>query len=191
MTRYEDLMTELRKAVKSRNGDYGQRLLCGRAAEAIEAVVSALSSLVEEVGNLPENGSGAIQGQELNAAYRNACDVLDVRSSSKQDTEASDIRGGDLGSIPSERDPLEAYIDDYEPGCAMHRLFVELRERRQQKLTPTEDVALLVAWAQVSRYEYPQPGVATVCVAALQRLHGREDLKNSAGLAHKSGVEGG
>lgn len=77
------------------------------------------------------------------------------------------------GSSPGECDSLQSYIDDYEPGCALHSLLVELRERRQQELTPTEKAALLVAWAQVSRYEHPNIACATVCVAALWRLHGQ------------------
>ena len=41
-------------------------------------------------------------------------------------------------------------------------------------ITPAEDLALTVAWAQVLRGEHPGPAVARVCVVALARLAGRD-----------------
>jgi len=44
----------------------------------------------------------------------------------------------------------------------------------ENALEPAEHIALTMGWAQVQRGEHPSPNVATVCVATLARLGGRD-----------------
>jgi hypothetical protein len=48
------------------------------------------------------------------------------------------------------------------------------------QLLPAENLALSVAFAQVSRGEEPAPNVAIMCVLALARITGRDDTTGYA-----------
>ncbi len=59
-------------------GDYGS--IEYRLRKRLVKVREALQRLTTATGTLPENGSGTVQGQELNRAYMKASRVLEEES---------------------------------------------------------------------------------------------------------------
>ena len=72
--RYEEMEAVIDRL---RQGDTCARM-CEGTAYRIEAkkLRAALARLAAAVGELPENGSGTVQGTELNAAYSGAMALL-------------------------------------------------------------------------------------------------------------------